>query len=105
VPGAASPPLPAGFSQQHSKETAGAESTQGFLTKNEYLKLFNQQREHTIGVVSKLTDADLDRPTTGNLAKFAPTIGALLLLISNHTMMHGGQFVTLRRKLGKPILM
>jgi hypothetical protein len=105
VPGANSPELPAGFDQQHSKDTAGAESPKGFLTKQEYLNLFNRQREHTLTVVAKLSDADLDRPSTGRMAKFAPTIGALLLLISNHTLMHAGQFAVLRRKLGKPILM
>jgi hypothetical protein len=105
VPGAKALELPIGFAQQHSKETAGAESTKGFLTKNEYLKLFNQQREHTIAVVGKLSDADLDKPSTGPMTKFAPTLGALAVLISNHTLMHGGQFAVLRRKLGKPILM
>jgi len=105
VPGARSPELPVGFAQQHSKETAGAESTKGFLSKNEYLKLFNQQREYTLAATAKLSDADLDKPTTGQMAKFAPTIGALLVLISNHTLMHAGQFVVTRRKLGKPIIM
>ena len=105
IPGASSPELPAGFDQQHSKETANAESPKGFLTKSEYLNLFNRQREHTLSVVSKLSDADLDRPSTGRMAKFAPTHGALLVLISNHTLMHAGQFVVVRRMLGKPILM
>jgi hypothetical protein len=103
VPGANSPALPAGFAEQHSKDKAAADK--GFLTKGEYLKLFGQQREHTLSVVSKLSEADLDRPSTGPLAKFAPKLGDLLILISNHTLMHGGQFAVLRRKLGKPILM
>ena len=34
----------------------------------------------------------------------APTLGALLLLQSNHTLMHAGQFTVVRRKLGKPVL-
>ena len=54
--------------------------------------------------LEKLSDADLDRPTTGDMAKFAPTVGALLLLNANHTMMHVGQFTAVRRKLGKPVL-
>jgi uncharacterized damage-inducible protein DinB len=54
--------------------------------------------------VSAMSDADLDRPNTGRLAKFAPTLAALIVLIANHTLMHGGQAVVLRRKLGKPIL-
>ena len=48
--------------------------------------------------------ADLDKPTPGEMAKYAPTVGALFLLTSNHVMMHAGQFTVVRRKLGKPVL-
>jgi hypothetical protein len=33
-----------------------------------------------------------------------PTVGAIFLLESNHTLMHAGQFTVVRRKLGKPVL-
>jgi len=36
--------------------------------------------------------------------KFAPKLVNLLLLVSNHTTMHAGQFTVVRRKLGKPVL-
>jgi hypothetical protein len=104
-PEAAYPALPAGFEQQYGKETAGQDSPKGFLTKAQYLDLFGKVRQATLDLVAKLSDADLDRPTTGKMAQFAPTLGAMLLLVSNHTLMHGGQIVVLRRKLGKPILM
>src|SRR5262249_40901838 len=42
LPDAAYPDLPAGFAEQHTKETAAAESTKGFKTKAEYLDLFNK---------------------------------------------------------------
>ena len=35
---------------------------------------------------------------------YAPTIGAVFNLIGLHAMMHAGQFVPVRRMLGKPIL-
>ncbi len=38
------------------------------------------------------------------MARFAPTVGHLLLMLSNHDLMHAGQFSVLRRKLGKPVL-
>ena len=105
VPGASLPELPAGWTEQHSnKEGAAKESSDGFRTKAEYLSLFNNLRELTVTAVDRLSDADLDRPNTGNMAKFAPTLGELLLLQSNHTMMHVGQFSAVRRKLGKPVL-
>jgi hypothetical protein len=105
LPGASFPELPAGFREKHGKETASSDAPGGFAKKAEYIGLFNKLRDTTVAAVDKLTDADLDRPNTGNLAQFAPTLGALLLLQSNHTMMHVGQFTPLRRKLGKPVLM
>jgi hypothetical protein len=104
LPGLVPVPLPPGFKEQHDKATASIDPPKGFLTKSEYLNLFNQAREATIAAVNKLSDADLDKPTSGSMAKFAPTLGALLLLQSNHVLMHGGQFTVVRRKLGKPVL-
>ena len=104
VPGVSFPELPAGFREKHSKEKAASDAPGEFLKKSEYLSLFNNLREITVTAVDRLTDADLDRPNTGNMAKFAPTLGELLLLQSNHTMMHVGQFSAVRRKLGKPVL-
>ncbi|MFN4261433.1 MAG: DinB family protein [Gemmataceae bacterium] len=104
VPGAPAAELPAGFAEQHSKETASMEPPQGFLTKNEYLQLFDKVREATLAATNQLSEQDLDKPNTGPLAQFAPTIGHLLLLIANHETMHSGQFVAIRRKLGKPVL-
>jgi uncharacterized damage-inducible protein DinB len=98
------PALPAGFAEQHGKETAQQDPPKGFSAKKQYLELFNQRRQATIDQLGKLSEADLDRPTEGNMAKFAPTHGALLLLLANHTTMHSGQFSVVRRKLGKPVL-
>jgi uncharacterized damage-inducible protein DinB len=104
LPNAAYPELPAGFAEQHRQEMATHESPKGFLGKQQYLDLFNRVREATKATVAKLSDADLDKPSTGNMAQFAPTLGAFLMLIVNHTMMHAGQFSVVRRKLGKPVL-
>lgn len=104
LPDAVYPELPAGFAEQHKPDKAGAESPQGFGGKADYLSLFNKVREATLANLAKLSDADLDRPTSGHMAKFAPTLGAMLVLVSNHTLMHAGQFTVVRRKLGKPVL-
>jgi hypothetical protein len=101
---AAYPELPSGFAEQYTKDTAAKDPPKGFLTKQKYLDLFNRVREATKAAVSKLSDADLDRATTGNMAQFAPTLGTFLMLVSNHTLMHAGQFSVVRRKLGKPVL-
>jgi hypothetical protein len=102
IPDAKYPELPAGFSEKHSKDTSGSDT--GFSTKKQYLDLFNKMREATIAAVGKLSDADLDKPTNGPMAKFAPKVGNLLFLTANHTTMHTGQFTCVRRKLGKPVL-
>jgi hypothetical protein len=104
APGAAYPELPAGFKERYTKPTAANDAPKDFATKAEYLGLFNKVREATLANLARLSDADLDRPTTGDMAKFAPTLGALFLLVSNHTLMHAGQFTVTRRKLGKPVL-
>jgi hypothetical protein len=105
IPGVTYPELPAGFVEQHDKAMAGVEPAKGFRTKEEYLGLFSNVRRTTMAGVERLSDADFDKPNTGTMAKFAPTLGFLLLLQANHVMMHAGQFTVVRRKLGKPILM
>lgn len=104
LPDAAYPAPPAGFAEQHAKETAAVEPPMGFRTKAEYLALSKQMHAATLAVVDKLTDADLDRPCTGQMAQWAPKLADLLLMLSTHTMMHAGQFTVVRRKLGKPVL-
>ena len=96
------PELSKGFYELHGN--AGAKKDEGFLTKAEYLALFEKVRNATIAAVGKLTDADLDRPVTGKGKVLSATLGKLFIMLSNHTLMHAGQFTVIRRKLGKPVL-
>jgi hypothetical protein len=98
------PELPSGFAEQHGKSTSSSDSPKGFGAKKDYLDLFNKMRNATVAALDKMPESDLDKPTQGQMAQFAPTFGALLLLQSNHTLMHMGQFTVVRRKLGKPVL-
>ena len=102
---AAYPKLPAGFEEQHSKETAAVDPPKGFRSKAEYLALAKEVRRATLALLDKMSDADLGRASTGKMAKWTPTLADLFLLLSTHTMMHAGQFTVVRRKLGKPVLM
>ena len=104
LPDAAYPELPDGFVETHGPGGAKKDGPDGFLTKAEYLALFDEVRSATIAAVSKLTDADLDRPVTGDFAQYAPTLGNLFIMVSDHTLMHAGQFTVIRRVLGKPVL-
>jgi len=104
LPSANMPELPAGFEAAHGKETAGSDDPKAFLSRSEYIALLGGMREATIAEVSKLTEADLDRPTQGGLASFCPTLGNAIGLLGDHIMMHLGQVTVVRRKLGKPVL-
>jgi hypothetical protein len=104
LPGAVYPELPSNIKGQYDKKSASGAPAGGYLSKAQYLEWFNKLREATIANVSKLTDADLDKSNTGNMAKFAPRYADLIFLIANHTMMHVGQFTVVRRALNKPIL-
>lgn len=102
-PGAAAE-LPAGFAEQHSKETTGSDDPSKFCTKQQYIDLFDKVRAATLAALDKLPDADLDQPGPERMRDFCPTVGSLFNLIATHPMMHAGQFVPVRRVLGKPVL-
>src|SRR5438132_1114447 len=104
LPGATYPELPGFFKGQYDKKTASTAPAGGYLTKNQYLEWFNKVRAASIANVDRLSDADLDKPNTGNMAKFAPLNADLIVLLANHTLMHAGQFTVVRRALNKPIL-
>ena len=103
-PGAAAD-LPDGFAEAHSKEMAGEDDPSTFCTKQEYLDLFATVHAATIAALEQCSDADLDKPGPEQFKEMFPTVGHVYVLIATHPMMHAGQFVPVRRKLGKPILM
>lgn len=104
-PGAA-PELPAGFVENHSKENAGSDDPAQFCTKQQYSDLFAKVAEATGAALDSCTEADLDAPNPKeDWRAMFPTVGSMYILIATHPMMHAGQFVPVRRKLGKPIVM
>lgn len=102
--GHAVPNLPEGFAEKHTKETAGSNDPQQFHTKAEYLALMQAVNDAAVAAINKTPDADLDKPGPVETREYAPTIGSVLNLIALHEMMHSGQIVATRRKLGKPVL-
>jgi DinB superfamily len=105
LPGAVYPEIPAAIAGLGNERTGKVDPPEGYLPKAQYVDWFGKMRAITMAAVDKLTDADFDKPTTGSMAKFAPTLGALLILTANHTLMHGGQFTVVRRALDKPVVM
>ena len=103
-PGAA-PELPAGFGDQHSKETTGIDDPAKFYTKQQYLDWGNKVREATNAALEQSSDTDLDLPAPEKYRDMFPTRASIFMLIGSHPMMHAGQVVPVRRALGKPIVM
>ncbi|MDA7977934.1 MAG: DinB family protein [Pirellulales bacterium] len=100
----AMPDLPEGFAEKHGKETAGNDNAADFCTKAEYLKLMDEQRAATLEALSKLTEEDLSKPAPEALQRIAENVGAMFTMQGTHWMMHAGQWVVVRRQLGKPAL-
>lgn len=98
------PKLPEGFKAAHAKENSKSDDISKFSSKAQYLDLIKKQRAATFAVLETLSDSDFDKPGPERLRSYAPTIGAVMILQANHILMHAGQFVAIRRKLGKPVL-
>lgn len=96
--------LPAGFAEKYTKETARSDDPTQFLTRQQYVELFDRINAATLAALDALPDADLDKPGPEPLKRMCPTVGMVFVLIASHPMMHAGQFVPVRRALGKPIL-
>jgi hypothetical protein len=98
------PELPAGFKEQHGKEKAGSDNPADFLSKQQYLDLTEKVHAATFAALEAFPDADFDQPAPEGFRKMFPTMGSMFILIATHPMMHAGQFVPVRRALGKPIV-
>ena len=95
--------LPDGFADAHSKEACNNDDPAGFLGKQTYVELFDKVRAASLGALDAYAQSDLDNSAPEDFREFCPTIGDMFTLIATHPMMHAGQFVIVRRQLGKPI--
>ncbi len=103
LPGVSYPEIPAGIAALGADRTGKMEPDKS-VTKASLLSTLKAMRAATVAAVDKITDAALDTPNTKMLQEFAPNLGAMLILVANHTLMHGGQFTVVRRALGKPVV-
>ena len=97
--------LPDGFAEAHAKDECKNDDPARFQTKAAYIELFDKVRAASMSALDAFTESDLDNPAPENFRDFCPTMGDMFTLIATHPMMHAGQFVIVRRQLGKPILM
>jgi hypothetical protein len=98
------PPLPEGFDQAHSKETAKLDDPSKFATLAKYQELWKAQRAATLAVLDRVPESDLDKTNPEKYPEWAPTTAALLAMSGTHALMHCGQFVAVRRLVGKPVV-
>lgn len=103
VPGSM-PALPDGFAEKYAKETAASDDASAFCGKEELMATAEAQRQATLASLDKCSDADLSVEGPEMIRSFAPTIGAAYAMQGSHWLMHAGQWVIVRRQLGKPAL-
>lgn len=96
--------LPAGFAEAHSRDAVGNDNPASFCSKKQYMDLAQQVRAATIAALQALPEERLDEPGPERMRSLFPTVAAFFLLIGTHPLMHAGQFVPIRRELGKPVL-
>ena len=92
LPGVTTVELPKGFAEKHAKETSTVDTPSAFYTKAEYLALFEKVQSATLKALDSLPDSALETPTKGPMASFAPTLGAMFVVMATHPIMHMGQF-------------
>ncbi len=95
------PPLPDGFAEKHNKEAATSDDRSAFCSKQEYMELMDSQRAATLALLDRLSDEELEKAAPEPIQKFGATVGAVIAGQSSHWMMHAGQWVIVRRQLGK----
>lgn len=98
-------PLPSGFAEAHAKATCNNDDAKAFCSKHTYIELLDKVNSASLAALDSYDQSDLDKPAPENFRSFCPTMGDMFMLIATHPMMHAGQFVVVRRQLGKPILM
>lgn len=98
---------PEGFAEKHSRETCGDDTAANFCSKDEYLALFEKVRAASAEALGSSSEADLNAENPHpdeNFRQMFPTAGSMWVLIASHPMMHVGQFVPVRREVGKPVV-
>ena len=98
------PSLPEGFAEKYTKDTAGEDDPRQFHTKDEYVALLEASEKAVRAALGSLSAEDLDAPSPEHFRNMFPTVGNIFVLIATHRLMHAGQWVPIRRALGKPVV-
>lgn len=95
------PSLPQSFVEYHSKENAHSDNPEDFCTAEQYRHRMRQQRNATLELLGSLSDDELQQESPESIRYLGPTVGTIFTGEATHWMMHAGQWVAVRRQLGK----
>lgn len=95
------PDLPSGFAERHGRGKQVTDDPADYLSKEDYLRLAKDIRAATLATLDRCTPADFGRPITARVPPFVKTAGDAFVTIGTHWVLHAGQWVVLRRKLGR----
>ncbi len=98
------PALPEGFADQYNKEASTSDDPSAFHKKDDYLKLYAEQRAGTLKALDSLSDEDLEKPGPESMRQIASNVAGVFSMQPTHWLMHAGQWAVTRRKLGRPPL-
>jgi hypothetical protein len=101
VPGSM-PELPDGFAERHRRDGPVSDNPADYLSKDEYLQLAKIVRAATLRALDRFSEADLDQPVTARVPPFVKRAGDCFATIGPHWTLHAGQWVVIRRLLGRP---
>lgn len=102
--GFAMPELPAGFDKNHHKDNSTSNDPKQFGTKAQYMQMLGDMHAATFKHLDAASDARLSEDAPEAMRSYAPKIASVFNVIGGHEYMHQGQFVAVRRSLGKPVL-
>lgn len=95
------PALPDGFAAKYSRDHAMHDDPSKFCTKEELMAVYETQRAAVLAALAQVPASDWQKETG---ISYAPTVGSLFTMIGSHWLMHCGQWVIVRRQLGKPVV-
>ena len=98
------PALPEGFAEKYSKETASSDDPAAFVPHSQLMEIAKSQGDAVLKMIDGISDADFDKPAPESMQAYAKNLGAVANMIGSHWMMHAGQWVIVRRELGREVV-
>ncbi len=97
--------VPAHFAEAGKKAAAASDDPATFPSRAEVMDVLDRAHAAIVAGVTKMSDADLSKPSPEPMRKMGPELADILLMAgATHMALHVGQLQVLRRKLGKPIV-